>query len=313
MAWPAGNGSKAGRTPFCDLHGAKIRAQGAPPRETAAGADPGRAVDRGSPCGPALRPPAPVDPDTPGADIRVGTHAARHRPGTRLPARRAQQARHPPGEDLQREDQHPYPVRPQFAAALAVAREIKAHAPHCRVIFTVYEMKRLGRDAAELTALADHLTAHGLVLDMLAGPLQGMYDQSGPGRLLFAYLRGDGADRAGEHPRVDAGRARHRGPQGQTRRPATGHHRRRAAHRAAAPCGRRVCRADPARPDHPHRQARARAPASPASIGPSPSTGRPRRTPRPSRRRTPTSRSCSPPPTSRAPARPGPSRRTGGS
>jgi hypothetical protein len=37
------------------------------------------------------------------------------------------------------------------------------------VIFTVYEMKRLGRDAAELTALAAHLTAHGLVLEMLAG------------------------------------------------------------------------------------------------------------------------------------------------
>ncbi|MER6399339.1 recombinase family protein [Kitasatospora sp. NPDC001603] len=43
-------------------------------------------------------------------------------------------------------------VRPQFEAALTVAREIKAHAPHCRVLFTVYEMKRLGRDAAELTA-----------------------------------------------------------------------------------------------------------------------------------------------------------------
>jgi hypothetical protein len=28
-------------------------------------------------------------------------------------------------------------VRPQFEAALAAAREIKAHAPHCRVIFTV--------------------------------------------------------------------------------------------------------------------------------------------------------------------------------
>ena len=39
------------------------------------------------------------------------------------------------------------------------------------MLFTVYEMKRLGRDAAELTALADHLTAHGLVLEMLAGPL----------------------------------------------------------------------------------------------------------------------------------------------
>ncbi|MFB6963070.1 recombinase family protein [Streptomyces sp. NPDC056309] len=70
-------------------------------------------------------------------------------------------------------------VRPQFEAALALARQIKAHAPHCRVIFTVYEMKRLGRDAAELTALADHLTAHGLVLEMLAGPLPGMYDPSG--------------------------------------------------------------------------------------------------------------------------------------
>ncbi|MFK4148522.1 recombinase family protein [Streptomyces sp. NPDC004065] len=49
-------------------------------------------------------------------------------------------------------------------------------------------MKRLGRDAAELTALADHLTAHGLVLEMLAGPLPGMYDPSGPGRLLFAFF-----------------------------------------------------------------------------------------------------------------------------
>jgi hypothetical protein len=31
------------------------------------------------------------------------------------------------------------------------ARRRRAHAPHCRVIFTVNEMKRLGRDAAELT------------------------------------------------------------------------------------------------------------------------------------------------------------------
>ncbi|MEV7856245.1 recombinase family protein [Streptomyces sp. NPDC088183] len=79
-------------------------------------------------------------------------------------------------------------VRPRFEAALAAAREIKPHAPHCRVIFTVNEMKRLGRDAAELTALADHLTAHGLVLEMLASPLQGMYDPSGPGRLLFGFF-----------------------------------------------------------------------------------------------------------------------------
>nr|WSZ21030.1 recombinase family protein [Streptomyces canus] len=71
---------------------------------------------------------------------------------------------------------------------MRTAREVKAHAPHCRVIFTVYEMKRLGRDAAELTVLADHLTAHGLVLEMLAGPLPGIYDPTGPGKLLFAFL-----------------------------------------------------------------------------------------------------------------------------
>ncbi len=79
-------------------------------------------------------------------------------------------------------------VRPKFEEALRAAGEVKAHAPHCRVIFTVYEMKRLGRDAAELTALADHLTAHGLVLEMLAGPLPGIYDPTGPGKLLFAFF-----------------------------------------------------------------------------------------------------------------------------
>jgi DNA invertase Pin-like site-specific DNA recombinase len=56
------------------------------------------------------------------------------------------------------------------------------------VLFTVYEMKRLGRDAAELTALADHLTAQGLILEMLAGPLAGIYDPSGPGRMLFGFF-----------------------------------------------------------------------------------------------------------------------------
>ncbi|MDN3250605.1 MULTISPECIES: recombinase family protein [unclassified Streptomyces] len=45
-----------------------------------------------------------------------------------------------------------------------------------------------GRDAAELTALADHLTAHGLVLEMLAGPLPAIYGPTGPGKLLFAFF-----------------------------------------------------------------------------------------------------------------------------
>ena len=49
-------------------------------------------------------------------------------------------------------------------------------------------MKRLGRDSAELTALADHLTAHGIALEMLAGPLTGIYDPTGTGRVLFAFF-----------------------------------------------------------------------------------------------------------------------------
>ncbi|MFF7977360.1 recombinase family protein [Streptomyces sp. NPDC007905] len=39
-----------------------------------------------------------------------------------------------------------------------------------------------------MTALADHFAAHGLVLEMLAGPLAGIYDPTGHGRLLFAFF-----------------------------------------------------------------------------------------------------------------------------
>ena len=66
-------------------------------------------------------------------------------------------------------------------------------------------MKRLGRDAAELTALADHLTAHGLILEMLAGPLPGIYDPTGPGKLERENIREstleglDTAARKGKH------------------------------------------------------------------------------------------------------------------
>lgn len=50
-------------------------------------------------------------------------------------------------------------------------------------------MERLGReDAAELTMLADHLTAHGLVLETPAGPLPGPHDPTGPGKLLSAFF-----------------------------------------------------------------------------------------------------------------------------
>ncbi|WP_406300391.1 recombinase family protein [Embleya sp. NBC_00888] len=143
----------------------------------------------GRPWRPGTPAPAPVDPDTPSADIRIG-YARCSSLTQELQSQLDALAGHgiPRDKIFAEKISTRVRVRPQFEAALAAAREIKAHAPHCRVIFTVNEMKRLGRDAAELTALADHLTAHGLVLEMLAGPLQGLYDPSGPGRLLFGFF-----------------------------------------------------------------------------------------------------------------------------
>lgn len=143
----------------------------------------------GQPWRPGTPPPAPVDPALPGADIRIGYARCSHR-SQELDSQLDALTQHgiPRDKIFSEKISTRIRVRPQFEEALKTAREIKAHAPHCRVIFTVYEMKRLGRDAAELTALADHLTAHGLVLEMLAGPLPGMYDPSGPGKLLFAFF-----------------------------------------------------------------------------------------------------------------------------
>lgn len=70
--------------------------------------------------------PAAVDPSLPSTDIRISRNKI-----------------------FSEEISTRIKVRPQFEEALKTAREIKAHAPHCRVIFTVFEMKRLGRDAAE--------------------------------------------------------------------------------------------------------------------------------------------------------------------
>ncbi|WP_326586701.1 recombinase family protein [Streptomyces sp. NBC_01294] len=133
--------------------------------------------------------PAAVDPDLPSADIRIG-YARCSTLGQELDSQLDALAKHGIDRDkvFSEKISTRIKVRPAFEEALKTAREIKAHAPHCRVLFTVYEMKRLGRDAAELTALADHLTEHGLVLEMLAGPLPGIYDPTGPGKLLFGFF-----------------------------------------------------------------------------------------------------------------------------
>ncbi|WP_098020559.1 MULTISPECIES: recombinase family protein [unclassified Streptomyces] len=143
----------------------------------------------GRPWRPGTPPPAPAVEDTPGADIRIG-YARCSTIGQTLDSQLDALTAHgiPRDKVFAEKISTRVRVRPQFEEALRAAREIKAHAPHCRVIVTVYEMKRLGRDAAELTALADHITAHGLVLETLAGPLPGIYDPTGPGRLLFAFF-----------------------------------------------------------------------------------------------------------------------------
>lgn len=143
----------------------------------------------GSPWRPASAPTAPREPDRPGADIRIG-YARCSSLTQELQSQLDALAAHGIDRDkiFSEKISTRVKVRPAFENALQAARQIKAHAPHCRVIVTVYEMKRLGRDASELTALADHLSAHGLVLEMLAGPLAGIYDPAGPGRMLFAFF-----------------------------------------------------------------------------------------------------------------------------
>ncbi|MGY0068772.1 recombinase family protein [Streptomyces sp. QTS137] len=81
-------------------------------------------------------------------------------------------------------------VRPEFVKAMDFARTVKKAVPHQRVIFTVHEMKRLGRGAAELLAIAEDLRHHDIELELLTGPLQGVYDPSGHDVALFAFFTG---------------------------------------------------------------------------------------------------------------------------
>ncbi|WP_328747232.1 recombinase family protein [Streptomyces sp. NBC_00285] len=79
-------------------------------------------------------------------------------------------------------------VRPELEKALALAHQFKEAAPETPVIFTVHELKRLARNAAELTTLSAELQAGGIQLELLTGPLTGFYDPNGMGAMFFAVL-----------------------------------------------------------------------------------------------------------------------------
>jgi hypothetical protein len=91
-------------------------------------------------------------------------------------------------------------VRPEFSKTMDFARTIKMAVPHQRVIFTVHEMKRLGRGAAELLTIAEELRRADIQLELLTGPLQGVYDPSGHGAALFAFPTAPRADPNWRHP-----------------------------------------------------------------------------------------------------------------
>ncbi|MEZ2390165.1 recombinase family protein [bacterium RCC_150] len=79
-------------------------------------------------------------------------------------------------------------IRPELEKAVILAHEIKTAAPDQPVILTVHEMKRLARNAAELMTLSARLQSGGVQLELLSGPLTGVYNPHGMGSMLFAVL-----------------------------------------------------------------------------------------------------------------------------
>jgi DNA invertase Pin-like site-specific DNA recombinase len=79
-------------------------------------------------------------------------------------------------------------IRPKLEEALKLAYDIREAAPDQEVILTVHELKRLARNAAELMTLSSQLQGAGVQLELLTGPLTGIYDPNGMGAMFFAVL-----------------------------------------------------------------------------------------------------------------------------
>jgi DNA invertase Pin-like site-specific DNA recombinase len=72
------------------------------------------------------------------------------------------------------------PERPKYAAALAALRP--------NDILTVTMLDRLGRNMLELITSAQDIEHRGNRLEILQGPLAGLYDPRGAGKILFAMF-----------------------------------------------------------------------------------------------------------------------------
>ncbi|MFE4256097.1 recombinase family protein [Streptomyces sp. NPDC056910] len=68
----------------------------------------------------------------------------------------------------------------------SLAYDIKEAAPHQEVVLTVHKLKWLARNAAELMTLSGQLQDAGVQLELLTGPLTGIYDPNGMGAMFFA-------------------------------------------------------------------------------------------------------------------------------
>ncbi|WP_241989874.1 MULTISPECIES: recombinase family protein [unclassified Streptomyces] len=80
-------------------------------------------------------------------------------------------------------------TRPKLEEALKLAYDIREAAPDQEVILTVHELKRLACNAAELMTLSGQLQGAGVQLELLTGPLTGVYDPNGMGAMFFASSR----------------------------------------------------------------------------------------------------------------------------
>lgn len=77
--------------------------------------------------------------------------------------------------------------RPERDRILRLAASTRASSGS-PVIVSVHELGRLARSSAELMTLAAALEADSIQLELLTGPLAGIYDPHGSGSMLFAVL-----------------------------------------------------------------------------------------------------------------------------